>query len=171
MAETLSMLSTISFVVAGVALVGAIFLWVFFKIPRVIGDLSGRNARKSVARVRASNEKSGEKSYRPSTVNAARGKLTNTMPQTQSGQPTEEMQPAGGNMPETSLLAENRGAGKDSPDTELLREEETTGMLADENSTAPRAGTPAQIERRAAHGKQLHLIEEIILIHTDEVIE
>ena len=53
MAETLSMLSIISFIVAGVALAVAIFLWIFFKIPRVVGDLSGRNARKSVARVRA----------------------------------------------------------------------------------------------------------------------
>ena len=51
MAETLSMLSIISFIVAGVALAVAIFLWIFFKIPRVIGDLSGRNARKSIARV------------------------------------------------------------------------------------------------------------------------
>lgn len=42
MAETLSMLSIISFIVAGVALAVAIFLWIFFKIPRVIGDLSGR---------------------------------------------------------------------------------------------------------------------------------
>lgn len=155
MAETLSMLSTISFVVAGVALVGAIFLWVFFKIPRVIGDLSGRNARKSVARVRASNEKSGEKSYRPSTVNAARGKLTNTMPQTQSGQPTEEMQPAGGNMPETSLLAENRAQFEGAAGTELL------GL-----DTAP----PAAVQN-AAQGKRLHMLEEIMLIHTDEVIE
>ena len=54
MAETLSMLSIISFIVAGVALAVAIFLWIFFKIPRVIGDLSGRNARKSIASVRAS---------------------------------------------------------------------------------------------------------------------
>ena len=38
MAETLSMLSIISFIVAGVALAVAIFLWIFFKIPRVIGD-------------------------------------------------------------------------------------------------------------------------------------
>ena len=60
MAETLSMLSIISFIVAGVALAVAIFLWIFFKIPRVIGDLSGRNARKSIARVRASYEKSGD---------------------------------------------------------------------------------------------------------------
>ena len=112
MAETLSMLSIISFIVAGVALAVAIFLWIFFKIPRVIGDLSGRNARKSIARVRASNEKSGDKSYRPSAANAARGKLTSTMPQTQPEQATEEIKPVG-DMPETGLLAENRAKGTD----------------------------------------------------------
>ena len=52
MAETLSMLSIISFIIAGIAFVAAVFLWILFKIPRIIGDLSGRNARKTVAKVR-----------------------------------------------------------------------------------------------------------------------
>lgn len=56
MAETLSMLSIISFIIAGIAFVAVVFLWILFKIPRIIGDLSGRNARKTVAKVRSSNE-------------------------------------------------------------------------------------------------------------------
>lgn len=155
MAETLSMWSKISFAVAGAAFAAAVFLWIFFKIPRVIGDLSGRNARKSVAKVRASNEKSGGKAYRPSAVNAARGKLTSTMPQAQTGQPTEEIKPQSGDMPETSLLAENRAQFEGAAGTELL------GL-----DTAPPAAA-----QNAAQGKRLHMLEEIMLIHTDEVIE
>ena len=154
MAETLSMLSIISFIVAGVALAVAIFLWIFFKIPRVIGDLSGRNARKSIARVRASNEKSGDKSYRPSAANAARGKLTSTMPQTQPEQATEEIKPVG-DMPETGLLAENRAKGTEESGTELLAKEEH----------------PNGVKQHVVRGKKLQMIEEVILIHTDEVIE
>lgn len=60
MAETLSMISKISFVAAGICLVVAIILFIRFKIPDVIGDLSGRNARKSIEQMRALNEKSGK---------------------------------------------------------------------------------------------------------------
>lgn len=170
MAETLSMLSIISFIVAGVALAVAIFLWIFFKIPRVIGDLSGRNARKSIARVRASNEKSGDKSYRPSAANAARGKLTSTMPQTQPEQATEEIKPVG-DMPETGLLAENRAKGTEESGTELLAKEEPTGVLFDENATEPLTDHPDGVKQHVVRGKKLQMVEEVILIHTDEVIE
>ena len=64
MAETLSTLSIISFVLAAVALAVAIVLWFFFDIPTVIGDLTGRTARKSIAKMRAENEKSGVKKYK-----------------------------------------------------------------------------------------------------------
>ena len=36
MAETLSMLSIISFIIAGIAFVAVVFLWILFKIPRII---------------------------------------------------------------------------------------------------------------------------------------
>lgn len=48
MADTLSLLSVIAFVIAGVSLAVAIFLWFFFHISSVIGDLSGRTDRKSI---------------------------------------------------------------------------------------------------------------------------
>ena len=54
MAETLSMISKISFVAAEICLVVAIILFIRFKIPDVIGDLSGRNARKSIEQMRHS---------------------------------------------------------------------------------------------------------------------
>jgi len=58
MAETLSTLSIISFVLAVIALALAIVFWFFFDIPTVIGDLTGRTARKTIAKMRAENEKS-----------------------------------------------------------------------------------------------------------------
>lgn len=64
MVETLSTLSVTSYILAGVFLVTAIVLWFVLKIPRVIGDLSGRNARKSIAEMRNGNEKA----YKTGTV-------------------------------------------------------------------------------------------------------
>ena len=48
MAETLSMVSMVSFVAAGVCLALTVMIVVCISIPNVIGDLSGRNARKSI---------------------------------------------------------------------------------------------------------------------------
>ena len=106
MAETLSMISKISFVAAGICLVVAIILFIRFKIPDVIGDLSGRNARKSIEQMRALNEKSGSKSYKPSKKNIERGKLTETM---HGLDETEKILKKQDNeRPETGLLEENK---------------------------------------------------------------
>lgn len=171
MAETLSTLSIISFAVAGVALAVAIFLWVFLKIPQVIGNLSGRTARKSIARVRASNEKSGNKSYRSSTTNVARGKLTSTMPPSDNGEPAEKMSDGEAGMPETGLLADNKANPDDSASTELLLDNEATGLLLDEDATAPLDGTITKSDKRRSGGKKLKILDEVVLTHTDEVIE
>ncbi len=174
MAQTLQTLSIISFAVAGVCFVLAVFFWFFFKIPTVIGDLSGRTARKSIAKMRAANEKTGAKSYKESKTNAERGKLTGTMPD--SGKLKKKKDIPDDGKPETGLLSENKADGLESEATGVLDEatgileSETTGLLIDENATAP-LDTPAHKHPARAAGKKLEMIEEVMFIHTDEVIE
>lgn len=163
MAETLSTLSIISFIVAGVSLVLAILLFIYFRIPTVIGDLSGRNAKKSIARMRSSNEKSGNKSFRASETNAARGKLTSTMTSIGNQQKKtkdDAIAPVEGQMPETGLLAENK-ADLVGESTVLLEDTEETMLLAE---------TPKEPAKRVG-GVKLTLLDEVTFIHTDEVIE
>lgn len=174
MAQTLQTLSIISFAVAGVCLVLAVFFWFFFKIPMVIGDLSGRTARKSIAKMRAANEKTGAKAYKESKTNAERGKLTGTMPN--MGKPKKKKEVSDNGKPETGLLAENKADGLESEATGVLDEatgileSDTTGLLIDENATAS-LDTPAQKHTARTGGKKIEMIEEVMLIHTDEVIE
>lgn len=163
MAETLSTLSIISFVVAGVSLVLAILLFIYFRIPTVIGDLSGRNAKKSIARMRSSNEKSGNKSFRASEANEARGKLTSTMHGigAQQKKAKEDVKhPSDDQMPETGLLAENKA--------DLIGE--STVLLDNTEETTLLAGTPKEPAKRIG-GVKLTLLDEVTFIHTDEVIE
>lgn len=173
MAETLSLLSIISFAVAGVCFVLAIFFWFFFKIPTVIGDLSGRTAKRSIAKMRAANEKTGVKSYKESKSNAERGKLTGTMPDSAKLENTKDVPNDG--KPETGLLMKNRAYGSESEETGLLDgatsilDSETTGLLIDEEATVP-LNTLTQKQVAHSGGKKLEMIEEIMLIHTDEVI-
>ena len=154
MAQTLQLFSIISFAIAGVCLILAVCLWLFFNIPTIIGDLSGRTARRSIARIRAANEKTGSKSYKESKTNTERGKLTGVMSSSGKEKKTDEN-------PETRLLFENKADGFGS---------ETTGLLADKNATV-QLETEESIAIVRTGGKKLEMIEEVILIHTDDVIE
>lgn len=169
MAETLSTLSIISFVVAGVAFVVAIFLWIIFHIPKVISDLSGRTARKSIARMRATNEKSGDKSYRPSKTNADRGKLTGNMPDSTDLGTTEQMptQKEAKSF-ETGLLNENMAGSRHEESTGLLSDSDATELL-ESNVTELLDENAVSVKRIG--GKKLTMLDEVMLIHTEEVIE
>lgn len=57
-------------------LVISVVLFIKLRIPNVIGDLTGSNARKAIENIRSQNEGSGGKAYKPSAVNQARGKVT-----------------------------------------------------------------------------------------------
>ena len=159
MAETLSTLSFISFLLAGVFFILGVFLWFFFHIPAVIGDLTGRTARKSIAQMRAVNEKTGAKKYRESKTNLARGKLTDSMSDSTKRKDTK---------PETGLLVENRAKRLKTEETGLLSEE-ATGLLVDENETAL-LGVGEQKREIRGKAEKLTMLEDVMIIHTDEVI-
>lgn len=170
-AEILSLVSLISYIVAGICLALAVFFWFFFKIPSVVGDLSGRTAKKSIEKMRQANERTGNKSYRVSTTNAARGKLTDPMqPSSKLNQArTSAQQPkAESSRPETGLLAENKAESVLGEETAALDCGETTGMLIDDDATVVLDEKVAPANRTG--GKKLTMLQEVMLIHTDEVI-
>lgn len=176
MADTLQTLSIISFAVAGVCLVLTLFFLFFFKIPTVIGDLSGRTAKKSIAKMRAANEKSGVKSFKGSKTNAERGKLTGTIPDSNKLEKKNER--TEDERPETGLLSDNQADKLEYEATGILADNKTdildmeaTGLLVDEEQTSLLDGISVNQTGRRADGKKLTVLEEIILVHTDEVIE
>ena len=63
-------------IASGVFFAISVLLFFVLKIPSVISDLTGRTARKAIENIRRQNEQSGNKTYRSSTVNMQRGKLT-----------------------------------------------------------------------------------------------
>lgn len=169
MAEVLSIISLISFIISGVCLAFAVFFCIKFRIPTVIGDLSGRTARKSIAKMRANNEKTGYKSYRSSLTNVKRGKLTENIPESEEFI-IDKKRVNDNQKPETGILAENKADVIASDETELLDGNATTGLLIDEDSTVSLDITQQSPTRRT-RGKKLKMLDEIMLIHTDEVIK
>lgn len=171
-AEILSLVSLISYIVAGVCLALAVFFWFFFKIPVIIGDLSGRTAKKSIEKMRQSNERSGHKVYRSSATNAARGKTTDTMPSSEKLKKTtaEVAKPAASTdvQPETGVLNENKAEVVYGEETAALDVEEATTLLVSAEETT--ALNVENIPAKRAGGKKLTMINEVMLISTDEVI-
>lgn len=74
--ERLQSMSTIFYIIAVVLLFIAIALFFLLDIRRIIGDLTGITARKAIEDIRRQNENTGEKNYKSSPVNVARGRLT-----------------------------------------------------------------------------------------------
>lgn len=165
MAEILSTVSLVSFIVAGISFVFALFFWIHFNIPSVIGYLSGRTIRKSIAKTRANNEASGNKSYRPSETNVNRGKLTDGMLDSSNEISTERISD---NQDETEILMDAPVAENDAIPTELLQENKTSMLYG--KAEANHLGTETQ-EIQAGVKKQLNMLEDIIFIHTDEQID
>lgn len=166
MADILSTLSIVSFVIAGVCLVLAVFFWFFFKIPTVINDLTGRTARKSIAQMRAANEKAGTSSCGGSKINMVRGRLTETMAgEARPGKRRAEMEQE---RPETGLLAENEADALQEEATGLLDEEVTGSLLEEEETVLLNEERPNRGARTG--GEKLTMLDEVMLINTDEEI-
>lgn len=68
--------ATIAFIAAAVIFLVAVALFFLLDIPKVFGDVTGYTARKAIKNIREQNEITGDKAYKPSPVNAARGKVT-----------------------------------------------------------------------------------------------
>ena len=112
---TYQTLSYIAFSAAGVTFAIAIYLLFRFKIIKIINDLSGRTARKTISKIRELNEQSGSKFYGPHAAGEQRGKITDKMAQT-------------GDPESTDVLP-------DSDATEKLPDEDLTEKFVDDNPT------------------------------------
>ncbi len=66
----------IALILCGIMLAVSVVLFFYLNIAKVIGDLSGANAKKAIDDIRSQNEKTGYKTYKTSAVNRERGKLT-----------------------------------------------------------------------------------------------
>lgn len=156
MAETYNFISVISFSLSGIGLIASICIWFKFGIWGIIGDLSGRTAKKSIEQMRAENEKSGKKSYRPSPIAVARGGITEVTGDSANDEITEKLD-LDENL--TELLGE---------ETEVLTEErelfEQTTVL-DEQET-----DELMTELLSEEVESFRMIQDIILVHTNETI-
>ena len=163
LSETLSTVTIVSYVLAGVFLAFAVFSFIIFKIPNVIGDLSGRNAKKSIAQMRENNEKSGKKSYRPHPVASERGTVTEPIKQkkmgskklTQTGNIEEKKETTAKSKPN------NNGTVK------LNYDKNATEVLSSGTEVLDNNGLINTVSETKL---KIKMIQDIVFIHTEETI-
>lgn len=171
LASALKTVSIVMFALAAFCLILSVVAFIIFKIPVVIGDLSGRNARKSIAKMRDANEKSGNKSHRPHPVAVSRGPLTEQVKDNKN-----------------KTAKQNKTAKANTPNNNQFNGSSPTDVLntADENATENLSyndgGTEVLSEgteilsneqiQSAVNSKpvKFNMIKNIVLIHTEEVI-
>lgn len=120
MAETLTLVSVIVFVISGLSFALAIFFWFFFKIPSVIGDLTGKTARKNIAKIRAENEKKSSKAPKDNRLNFVKRKSdTGSLAKNTTSSLTTQISDT---IPETGLLETNKDSCLSAENTALLFE-------------------------------------------------
>ena len=132
--ELIQTLSLIAYIFAGVLFLLAVALFFLLDVPKLYNDISGRTARKAIEKIRQQNESSGNKAYKPSAVNAERGKLTDRITKSGRLQPKTESPihvSVGTEKFETSMLAPQ------SNETSVLSEtsNETTVLNESSNET------------------------------------
>ena len=141
-----------SAIASAVMLVVSLILFIKLRIPNVIGDLTGRNARKAIDEIRKRNERTGDKTYKSSAVNIQRGKLTDKISASGNLIPKEETPFGVGSI--TQKIQTERLDG-DAGQTEVLGGEMTTLLQQEQDGGVPR----------------FEIEFEITYIHTNEIIE
>lgn len=155
-------------ILAAVMLAVTVLLFFVYKIPTVIGDLTGANARKAIENIRNQNESSGDKLYKTSQVNRERGKLT------------DKISPSGSLMRDPSgilgggAMATEKISTQELPqvdETTILESNETTVLSSNETTVLDSAGAGETTVLTTEDVPAVFQIEyEITFIHTDEVI-
>lgn len=145
---------------AVIMLVVSIVLFFIYKIPSVIGDLTGSTARKAIEDIRNQNESSGNKVYKTSHVNRERGKLT------------DKISPSGGLIRNPSEAIGGAMATEKISTQELPLETDETTVLNSFNETTVLEVSSCEttVLTPFAETNAFVIEYEITYVHTEEII-
>lgn len=159
-------------ILCGVMFIVSVLIFIFLKIPKVISDLTGATARKAIKNIRQQNEASGDKAYKVSAFNEARGKLTDKI--SQSGNVVQQYQAQMRGIDTTKIDTQELHVDEANNQTSVLDAYADAAMFgngsAGETSvlSSPFGETSVLSE---SYSDQAFCVEfEITFIHTNEVI-
>ncbi len=193
--QILSTLEIACLVLAALFFIVAVVLFFVLDIRKVFNDVTGRTAKKEIANMRAQNVTSGSKAYKSSAVNKSRSKLTSKISASGKIQEnkgidlslaTEKI--AGSRFEDESTLILNGGGSAQGGTTVLGGNETsvlggaaaagsgaTTVLGGQDDGTVLLGGEAAPNDTTVLNGMQptagaAELVQEIVYIHTEEII-
>ena len=137
--NTYEIITMACFIAAGVFFVISIVLFFVLDMVKVIGDLTGHTAKREIENIRSQNQMTGNKAYKPSKVNAERGKLTDKISPSGKIQQKDSMK-FGGSVGTEKIASGGLNSGYE--DTTLLESQEgseTTVLYSGANGAANEA--------------------------------
>ena len=145
-------------------LVIAIIVFLVYRIPSVIGDLSGSTARKAIEDIRSQNESTGDKAYKPSYVSNRRGRITDKI--TPSGSLVPSWQDDSERVMETTKIDTTvlESEARESYESSLRSPDYGETTLLDYDS----GGETSVLSYD--YGSEFEIEYELSFIHSDEVI-
>ncbi len=162
-------------ILCGIMFVVSVLVFILLKIPKVISDLTGATARKAIKNIREQNEASGDKGYKVSAFNEARGKLTDKI--SPSGNVVQQYQAQMRGIDTTKIDTQELQVDEAENQTSLLDQYDGTTLLTNEGVGETSVLTPSE----QTYGETSVLSPviadttfcvdfEITYIHTNEVI-
>ncbi len=156
MQATYEIISTISFSLSLLFFLLSLFLWLKFDIWRIIGDLSGRTAKKSIERLIASREATSVKKRDSRPIPFSKGRISEAIGNLGANKISEGISKSLG-INKAALYTAGTNITEDLQKEVIIDSMETELLTTEEEMDR----TPVEIK----------LIEEIITIHTKDVIE
>lgn len=156
-------------VLCGILFVISVLLFILLKIPKVISDLSGATARKAIKNIREQNEASGDKGYKVSAFNEARGKLTDKI--SPSGNVIQQQQAQMRGIDTSKISTQELLVDEAANQTTVLAQTsagETSVLTGPSGETSVLAETAELTE--AANDVLFVIEREITFIHSEEII-
>lgn len=142
----------------------SVILFITLHIPNIIGDLTGKNARREIENIRNRNINSGVKTYKSSLVNRERGKITEKI--SQSGKIKSSVV----NM-DTGAMATERLPQEIDQQTDLL---DAQNMTSDIYETSilhmSEIGTETSVLEQITPEHVFEIEYEITFTHSDKII-
>lgn len=161
-------------ILCGIMFIVSILVFIFLKIPKVISDLTGATARKAIKNIREQNEASGDKAYKVSAFNEARGKLTDKI--SPSGNVIQQHQAQMRGIDTTKISTQELQVEEHANETTVLDSYNETSVLdntgAGETSVLSEVMTSGEttVLSEATNDSAFTIEYEITFIHTNEII-
>jgi len=191
-------IAIVGFSLAGILLIGAVFMFIKLNIPAIIGDLTGRTAAKQIEEIRKMNAASGDKQHKSNAFNIERGSLTESVfnitrgksrslgntAQQKAAHPskrldvkddTKEILEILNDVNVTDVLSDPEPTEVLSEFTDVLTQEsemlsEGTQVLTEDNATTVLRLDSDENSQQSPKPIEFKMVKNVVIVNTDEVI-